>query len=185
MNRSSADTLAAFSWLEAFGQAMEAELDEVYGGTERRISCESALARTAFTAIPLGCENASAPAPETDIAQFKGRALFHYFEPAATLKAGAAQIGERTWISAASRAMLDVASVSTDYRATEYLIKAAMRTDIPTDEMIGLAEQIGQQVGLRRIAAVCSLIEEQHRRVWPRPDSSARHVASPFPLALL
>lgn len=153
---------------ERWGREMGADLDLVYGSVERRVSCESALARTALVAVATGCVSVNAPFPESDVRQFRGEPLLHYAETAETLKVGAVEIAERTWMSSALRAMLDVACFSFSYRCVEYLLKAVLSIELAADEMIVLAGDLRQEDGLRRIAAVCSLAEEQHRRDWHR-----------------
>ena len=154
---------------ERWGKEMGAELDAVYGSVERRVSCESALVRTAPVAVASGCVSVNAAFPESDVRQFRGEPLLHYAESAETLKVGAVEIAERTWMSSVLRAMLDVACFSFSHRCAEYLLKAVLSIELAADEMIELAGNSRQEHGLRKIAAVCSLAEEQHRRGWHRP----------------
>lgn len=48
------DLSVARAW-ERWGREMGDDLDAVYGSVERRVSCESALARTALVAVATGC----------------------------------------------------------------------------------------------------------------------------------
>lgn len=162
------DMPVSSAW-ERWGREMGADLDAVYGSVERRVSCESALARTAPVAVASGCVSVNAAFPESDVRQFRGEPLLHYAESAETLKVGAVEIAERTWMSSVLRAMLDVACFSFSYRCVEYLLKAVLSVELAADEMIELAGDVRQEDGLRRIAAVCSLAEEQHRRGWHSP----------------
>lgn len=161
------DMSVSRAW-ERWGREMGADLDTVYGSVERRVSCESALARTAPVAVATGCVSVNAPFPESDVQQFCGEPLLHYAENAETLKVGAVEIAERTWMSSALRAMLDVACFSFSHRCAEYLLKAVLSVELAADEMIELAGHSRQEHGLRKIAAVCSLADEQHRRGWHR-----------------
>lgn len=151
---------------ERCGITLGPYLDTVYEDTERRISCESALARVIPIAVGTWCESVNSPFPEKDTRHFGGEPLLHYAETEETLKAGAVKIAERTWMSSPARAMLDVACFSFSLRAAEYLLKSVLRVELSADEVIDLAENIRQEDGLRRIAAVCSLADEQHRREW-------------------
>lgn len=153
---------------ENCGKHIGPYLDTIYEDTERRLSCESALARVLPIGIATWCESVNAPSPGKDIRQMHGEPLLHYAETEETLKAGAVKIAERTWMSSPERAILDVAFFSFSLRSAEYILKAALSVDLSAEEVIDLAEDIGQEDGLRRIAAVCSLADEQHRREWHR-----------------
>ncbi len=131
-----------------------------YGDTPRRISCETALAETAFTLV-LWCHVANAPAPAQNTAHLDGRGLYHIYEKDETLRLGAIQVAENTWISGPARALLDCGYYKCGNRVLDWLITAVRIANFRVDDIVELSEQIGMQDGARRIASIASLLSEE------------------------
>ena len=131
-----------------------------YGDTPRRISCETALAKTAFTPV-LGCHVVNAPEPKSDTAGLDGRVLYHIYETEETLRLGSIRVGEFTWISSPARSLLDCGFYHCVNRVPDWIISAVRIANFRADEIVELSEQIGMQDGARRIASIASLLSEE------------------------
>ena len=131
-----------------------------YGDTPRRISCETALAETAFTLV-LWCHVANAPEPAENTPYLDGGGLYHIYEKDETLRLGAIQVAENTWISGPARALLDCGYYKCGNRVLDWLITAVRIANFRVDEIVELSEQIGMQDGARRVASIASLLSEE------------------------
>lgn len=150
-----------------YEEADQKTLNSVYGDSPRRISCEAALSMRAAAAITCGL-SANSSFPAEDSLGYKGTALCHYYEKSDTLKIGAEQIDARTWLSSAERALLDVACYSVSRRACEHILSASMFRRYDSDIVIGIAEEAEMTYGVRKLAAVFSLIPNSCSSKWHR-----------------
>lgn len=142
--------------------------EAVYGDTPRRISCETALAKTAYTPF-LWCHVVNAPYPEeNESIKIGGGRLVHMYESEDTLYDGAWQIAEKTWISMPARALLDAAYYDCSNRVPDWLIMAVRIASFPSDEIIELAEGLDMQDAVRRICSIGFLLnkEETDTKTW-------------------
>ena len=142
---------------------MESIHTEVYGNTPRRISCQTALAKTAFTPF-LWCHVVNAPSPEEDMSILvEGDTLVHFHETEETLYVGAWQLSEKTWISMPARALLDSAYYDCGYRVLDWLIMALRIATFDTEEIIEISEYLGAEDAIRRICSIGRLIARSER----------------------
>ena len=131
-----------------------------YGDIPRRISCETALANTAFTLV-LECHVVNAPEPKHDTTLLDEGMFCHIYESEETLRIGAIQVGENTWISSPARSLLDCGYYDCSNRVPDWIISAVRIANFRADEIVELSEQIGMQDSARRIASIASLLSEK------------------------
>ena len=148
-----------------YNEADQKTLNSVYGDSARRISCEAALSMRAAAAITCGL-SVNSSFPTEDNLDYKRTALCHYYEKPDTLKIGAEQIDDRTWLSSAERALLDVACFSLSRRACEHILSASLFRRYESETIIEIAEEVEMTGGVRKLAAVFSLIPNSSSDKW-------------------
>lgn len=148
-----------------YNEADQKTLNSVYGDSARRISCEAALSMRAAAAITCGL-SVNSSFPTEDNLDYKRTALCHYYEKPDTLKIGSEQIDARTWLSSAERALLDVACYSVSRRACEHILSASLFRRYDGETIIGIAEEAEMTYGVRKLAAVFSLIPNSRSSKW-------------------
>lgn len=148
-----------------YNEADQKTLNRVYGDSARRISCEAALSMRAAAAITCGL-SVNSSFPTEDSLDYRGTALCHYYEKPDTLKIGAEQIDARTWLSSPERALLDVACFSLSRRACEHILSAALFRRYDSETIIEIAEEAEMTCGVRKLAAVFSLIPNSRSSEW-------------------